>query len=80
MAISKVIYGTNTLIDLTSDTIAAPKVLSGYTAHGANGEPITGSLQWRYGIQNTLLYLDRASVSSRNLFTPGTVTGTTLTL
>lgn len=42
-AISKVIYGGTTLIDLTSDTVVAGKLLSGYTAHGADGEAITGS-------------------------------------
>lgn len=43
MAISKVVYGGNTLIDLTADTITADKILKSYTAHGADGEPITGS-------------------------------------
>lgn len=43
MAISKVIYGGNTLIDLTADTIAADKLLKGITAHGADGEQITGT-------------------------------------
>lgn len=43
MAISKVIYGGTTLIDLTSDTITADKLLTGVTAHGKDGEPITGS-------------------------------------
>lgn len=43
MAISKVIYGNNTLIDLTTDTVEASKLLSGYTAHGRDGEAITGS-------------------------------------
>ena len=42
MAISKVIYGGRTLIDLTGDTVVADKLLSGYTAHGANGEVIEG--------------------------------------
>jgi hypothetical protein len=41
--VSKVIYGGQTLIDLTNDTITADKLLSGYTAHGADGEVITGS-------------------------------------
>ena len=41
--INKVIYGGNTLIDLTSDTVTADKILSGYTAHSASGAPITGS-------------------------------------
>ncbi|MBR5574381.1 MAG: hypothetical protein IKW35_07805 [Paludibacteraceae bacterium] len=43
MAISKVIYGGQTLIDLTADTVTADKVLEGYTAHGADGEKITGA-------------------------------------
>lgn len=43
MAINKVIFGGETLIDLSSDTVTADKVLSGYKAHGANGEAITGT-------------------------------------
>ena len=43
MGVSKVIYGGETLIDLTSDTVVADKLLKGYTAHGADGEPIAGS-------------------------------------
>lgn len=41
--ISKVVYGNETLIDLTSDTVAADKLLAGYTAHGADGAPISGA-------------------------------------
>jgi len=41
--INKVIYGTDVLIDLTGDTVAANKLLSGYTAHDKSGAPITGS-------------------------------------
>lgn len=43
MAINKVEFGGNTLIDLTSDTVTADKLLSGYTAHRADGEQITGT-------------------------------------
>ena len=43
MAINKVIYGGNTLIDLTSDTIIAEKMLSGYTAHDKSGALVTGT-------------------------------------
>ena len=43
MAISKVIYGGQTLIDLTGDTITADKLLKGYKAHGADGEVINGA-------------------------------------
>ena len=43
MAINKVIYGGQTLIDLTGDTITADKLLADYTAHGKDGEAITGT-------------------------------------
>ena len=43
MAYNKIIYGGNTLIDLTGDTVTADKLLSGYTAHGADGESVTGT-------------------------------------
>lgn len=43
MAISKVVYGGRTLLDLTGDTVTKEKILKGYTAHGADGEPITGT-------------------------------------
>lgn len=44
MANSKVVLSNGTvLIDLTSDTVDASHLLSGYTAHGADGEAITGS-------------------------------------
>ena len=43
MGNSKIIFGNETLIDLTSDTVVASKLLTGYTAHGADGEAITGT-------------------------------------
>lgn len=43
MGVSKVVYGGRALIDLTGDTITADKLLSGITAHGKDGEEITGS-------------------------------------
>lgn len=43
MAISKVIFGSEILIDLTGDTVTADKLASGITAHGKDGEPITGT-------------------------------------
>lgn len=42
MAINKVIYDGNTLIDLTGDTIVAGALLEGYTAHDASGASIVG--------------------------------------
>lgn len=41
--VSKVIYGNQTLIDLTSDTVDAAHLLTGYTAHGADGAPVIGN-------------------------------------
>ena len=43
MANSKVIFGGEVLIDLTADTVTADKMLKGYTAHGADGELVTGT-------------------------------------
>lgn len=52
MAISKVVYGGDVLIDLTADTITNEKVLSGYTAHGKDGEPITGTCMFDANTQD----------------------------
>ena len=41
--VNKVIYGGNTLLDLTSDTATADKVLSPYTFHDATGASKTGT-------------------------------------
>ena len=43
MAVNKVIYGGNILIDLTTDTVTADKLASGITAHDASGKVITGT-------------------------------------
>lgn len=52
MAISKIIYAGETLIDLTGDTVDASKLLKGTTAHGADGEPITGSCEYDANTQD----------------------------
>ena len=43
MAVNKVIYGGNTLIDLTGDSVTASDVLSGVSFHLPSGESGTGS-------------------------------------
>lgn len=43
MAINKVIFGSDTLIDLTSDTITAADLAQGVTAHDKSGTVITGT-------------------------------------
>lgn len=52
MAISKVVYGGNTLLDLTGDTVVADKLLKGYKAHGADGEVINGSCEFDANTQD----------------------------
>lgn len=44
MAINKVVYGQNTLIDLTGDTVTSDKMLSGETTHDKSGSVIVGSI------------------------------------
>lgn len=44
MPVNKVVYGTRTLIDLSSDTVTAATLSSGYTAHDKAGNRITGTL------------------------------------
>lgn len=43
MAINKVVYGDQTLVDLTSDTATAEDVAQGKTFHDASGQLRTGS-------------------------------------
>lgn len=43
MAVNKVIWDGKTLIDLTGDTIAPSKILSGYKGHDKSGAAITGN-------------------------------------
>ena len=42
--VNRVVYDGRTLVDLTSDTVDAAHLAVGYTAHGASGAPVTGTL------------------------------------
>ena len=44
--VSKVVYGTTVLVDLTADTVDAAHLASGYTAHGADGAQVSGTLSF----------------------------------
>lgn len=44
MGNSKVVFNAKVLIDLTADTVAAAKLLEGTTAHGKDGERVTGTI------------------------------------
>ena len=43
MAISKVVYAGETLVDLTSDTVTENALRQGYTAHDKAGNPVVGT-------------------------------------
>lgn len=40
---NKIIYNGSTLIDISSDTVTAAVLATGYTAHDASGAPIVGT-------------------------------------
>lgn len=45
MAVNKVIYGGNTLVDLTGDTVTTADLADGVKATGADGNPVIGLMQ-----------------------------------
>lgn len=45
MAVNQVIYGEETLIDLTNDTVTPSALAEGETAHNSAGEEIVGTLK-----------------------------------
>lgn len=50
--VNKVVFGDQTLIDLSSDTVNTSVIVEGYTAHNAAGTPITGSLLYKAPISS----------------------------
>lgn len=54
MAINKIVYGQETLLDLTDDTVTADKILSGYVAHDNAGNQIVGTAAIQLGHVTTL--------------------------
>ena len=71
MAISKVIYGGQTLIDLTNDTVQKDKILKGYTAHGADGEKLTGTCEYDANTQDATA-ADTEILSGKTAYVKGT--------
>lgn len=58
MGINKVIYGGNTLIDLTADTVTSASLLNGITAHDNSGTQITGSCTYDANTQDASATVD----------------------
>lgn len=52
MGRSKIIFGDEVLMDLTADTVTKEKLLKGVTAHGPDGEPITGTCDYDANTQD----------------------------
>lgn len=71
MAISKVVYGGNTLIDLTADTVTKDKILKSYTAHGADGELITGTCDFDANTQDATA-ADAEILAGKTAYVKGT--------
>lgn len=67
MAVNKIIYNGETLVDLTNDTITADDLAAGVKATGADGRPIVGLLP-KVGIDSEL------SLSSTNPVQNKTIT------
>ena len=62
MAINKVVYGDQTLVDLTQDSVEASNLLEGETAHDRSGNPVTGTAKQGHIIQDA----DGNNVTQRN--------------
>ena len=69
--ISKVVYGGETLIDLTADTVKAEHLIKGYTAHGADGEKITGTNEWDSNTQDATA-ADSEILTGKTAYVKGT--------
>lgn len=58
MAINKVVYGEETLLDVSDDTATADKILSGFTAHDHTGNQVVGTAAIQLGHITTLEELE----------------------
>lgn len=71
MSVNKVVYGGNTLIDLSNDTVTAAKMLEGSKAHDKAGNSITGTIKDNGSISETMDGLNTKSVTVPSGYTAG---------
>jgi hypothetical protein len=76
MAINKIIYGGQTLIDLTGDTLTADKVLKGFTGHGKDGEAFEGICEFDVNSQDATVAVAEILVGKTAYARGGKLTGT----
>ena len=76
MAINKVIFGGDTLIDLTSDTVDAAHLLSGYKAHDRSGTQITGTCVFDANTSDATASADEILATKTAYVSGSKVTGT----
>lgn len=75
MAYNKIIFGGDTLIDLTGDTVSADKLLLNYTAHDRTGTIITGSCTYDSDTSDATATMDEV-LSGETCYVNGTkITG-----
>lgn len=69
--VNKVIFGGNTLIDLTADTVDAAHLLSTYTAHDKSGAIITGTCTYNADTSDATATADEI-LSTKTAYVNGT--------
>ena len=67
MAVNKIVFGSNVLIDLTADTVTADKLSEGITAHDKSGNKITGTMTSSGSSQVKEPYIEETYDVSGNL-------------
>lgn len=74
--VNKVVYGNTVLIDLTTDTVTADKILTSYTAHDAAGNTVTGTCDFDVNSQDANVKVAEI-LSGKTAYARGTkLTGT----
>lgn len=95
MAISKIVYKENASatpviwMDLTSDTVASSNLLSSYTAHGADGQVVSGAVgsgtegtptATKGTVSNHSVSITPSVTNTAGVISGGTLTGTAVTV